>query len=111
MNILVFDCESYGVEYLLWRTSDEVILAKGTVTGIATRTAILKHRLGVGHVHQMVAEMPNCRAAMKWITSSLVDPKIGAIGDLKDIGAVGLRVAHGASKYTAPTPITNEVLE
>lgn len=95
----------------MWRTSDEVILAKGTVTGIGTRTAILKHRLGVDHVHQLVAEVPNCRAAMKWIASCLVDAKIGAVGDLKEIGAVGHRVAHGASKYTAPTPITNEVLE
>jgi acetate kinase len=111
MNILVIDCEAYGVEYLLWEASDDVILARGTVTGVGARTAILKHQVGAQHAHQLVREMPNCRAAIKWIVSTLADSKIGALKSKDEIGAFGYRVAHGASKYTKPALITPEVLE
>jgi acetate kinase len=111
MNILVLDCEAYGVEYLLWRATDNTVLARGTVTGIGTRSAILKHQLGGQHTHQLVAEVANCRAAVKWVLSSLADSKIGAISDRKEIGAVGHRVAHGAIKYKTPALITDEVLK
>lgn len=111
MKILVFDCESYGTEYLLWRATDDSVLARGSITGIGTRSAILKHRPGAQPVHQLVADIANCQAGIKWIISTLVDPKIGVIENEKQIGAVGHRVAHGACKYTTPTLITPEVLE
>jgi acetate kinase len=111
MIILVFDCEAYGTEYLLWRATDDTILARGSVTGIGTRSAILRHRLGAQPVHQLVADIANCRAGIKWIVSTLVDPKIGAVENQKEISAVGHRVAHGACKYTVPTLITPDVLE
>ena len=111
MIILVLDCEAYGVEYLLWRAADSMILGRGTVTGVGTRSAILKHQVGVLPAHQLVAEIPNCRGAVKWVISTIVDPKIGALGDEKEISAVGYRVTHGASKYTEPAMITDEVLD
>jgi acetate kinase len=111
MTILVFDCEAYGIEYLLWRATDDTVLARGSVTGIGTRSAILRHRLGAQPVHQLVADTASCQAGIKWIVSTLVDPKIGAVKDQKEIGAVGHRVAHGACKYTVPTLITPDVLE
>jgi acetate kinase len=111
MTILVFDCEAYGTEYLLWRSSDGLVLARGTVTGIGTRTAILKHQLDVQTTHQMVQEIPDCRAAVKRVISTLTDAKIGAIKDEEQIDAVGHRVAHGASKYTEPVVITGEVMD
>ncbi len=111
MNILVLDSEAYGVEYLLWRATDDTILARGTVSGIGGRTAILKHHVGVQATHQLVEDIPNCRSAIKWIIKSLTDPKIGALKDVSEINAVGHRVAHGASKYTEPALITPEVLD
>ena len=111
MNILVFDCEAYGIEYLLWRSDDNMVLARGTVTGVGTRSAILKHRLGAQPTHQLVREMPDCRSVVKWVVSTLVDPKIGALKDHNEIGAVGHRVAHGASKYTKPAFVSDEVLD
>jgi acetate kinase len=111
MNILVFDCEAYGVEYILWRSDDSMVLARGAVTGVGTRSAILKHRLGAQSTHQLVREMPDCRSAVKWVISTLVDSKIGVLKDQSEIGAVGHRVAHGASKYTKPAFISDDVLD
>jgi acetate kinase len=111
MNVLVFDCEAYGVEYLLWRSSDDLVLARGTVTGIGTRSAVLKHQIGAQHTHQLVAEVADCRAAIRWVISTVADSKIGALESTDQIGAVGYRVTHGAAKYTGPALITPTVLE
>ncbi len=111
MNILVFDCEAYGIEYILWRATDDMVLARGTVDGVGTRSAMLKHHLGGQSPHQLVAEKATCRHAVKWVISTLTDPKIGALRDKSEIGAVGYRVTHGASKYTKPVLITSEVMD
>jgi len=111
MNILVIDSEAYGVEYLLWRADDDTVLARGTVTGIGGRTAILKHQVGAQATHQLVEEIPNCRSAIKWVITSVTDSKLGPLSDVSQINAVGHRVAHGASKYTEPAMITPEVLD
>ena len=111
MNILVIDSEAYGVEYLLWRADDDTVLARGTVTGIGGRTAILKHQVGAQATHQLVEEIPNCRSAIKWVITSVTDSKLGPLSDVSQINAVGHRVAHGASKYTEPAIITPEVLD
>jgi acetate kinase len=111
MNILVFDCEAYGIDYLLWRSTDNMVLARGSVTGVGTRSAVLKHQLGAQSTHQLVSEVPRCIEAVKWVVSTLVDPKIGALSDETEIGAVGFRVAHGASKYAEPALVTDEVLD
>ncbi len=111
MNVLVFDSEAYGVEYLLWRSSDDTVLARGSVTGIGGRTAILKHQVGVETTHQLVEEIASCRSAIKWIVNSITDGKIGALKELSEIEAVGHRVAHGASKYTEPSLVTAEVID
>jgi acetate kinase len=110
MNILVLDCEAYGIEYLLWKSEDNTVTARGTVTGVGTRSAILRHRLGAETTHQLVREMPDVRGAVKWIVSTLLDPKLGAVHDQSGINAVGHRVAHGASKYTKPAFVSDEVL-
>jgi acetate kinase len=110
MNVLVFDCQAYGVEYLLWRSDDNMVLARGTVTGVGTRAAILKHRLGAQSIQQLVREVPNCRSAVKWVVSTLFDSKLGPLREEKEVNAVGYRVTHGASKYTKPAFISDDVL-
>ena len=111
MNILVFDCEAYGIEYVLWRAADNTLLARGNVTGVGTRSAMLKHYVGAQSPHQLVAEKATCRDGIKWVMSTLTDPKIGALSDQSEINAVGYRVTHGASKYTKPVLITSEVMD
>ncbi|MFC1800171.1 acetate kinase, partial [Candidatus Eisenbacteria bacterium] len=111
MNILVFDCEVYGIEYVLWRATDNTVLARGDVTGVGTRSAMLRHHLGSQSPHQLVAEKATCRDAIKWVMSTLTDPKIGAIGDQSEISAVGYRVTHGANKYSKPVLIDSEVMD
>jgi acetate kinase len=110
MIVLVLDSEAYDFDYLLWESSNDEIMARGRVTGVGTRTAILRHQVGAQSTHQVVLDLPDCRTALKHVLSSLSDPKIGAIKSQSEIGAVGHRVVHGCSKYTEPTVITNDVI-
>ncbi|MGD9402998.1 MAG: acetate/propionate family kinase, partial [bacterium] len=110
MIVLVLDSEAYDFDYLLWESTKDEILARGKVTGVGTRTAIMKHQVGAQSTHQVVLDLPDCRTAMKNVVASLVDPKIGAIENESQIGAVGHRVVHGCSKYVEPALITDEVM-
>lgn len=110
MIVLVVDSEAYDFDYLLWESSADEIMARGKVTGIGTRTAILRQEVGAQAAHQVVLDLPDCRTAFRRVLSTLTDPKIGAIGSEGEIGAVGHRVVHGESKYVVPTVITEEVL-
>ncbi len=111
MKILVLDCESYGIEYLLWSSDDDAILARGSVSDIGSRTSVLKHRIGAEVVHHLVEDIPDCRSGVRWIIGVLADRKVGVIGDLSEIDAVGHRVAHGANKYDDPAVIDEKVME
>lgn len=111
MKILVLDCESYGIEYLLWSSDDDAVLARGSVSDIGSRTSVLKHQIGAEVVHHLVSDVPNCRSGVRWIVNVLADEKIGVISDLGEIEAVGHRVAHGASKYYGPALIDEKVIE
>lgn len=111
MKILVLDCESYGIEYLLWSSEDDAVLARGSVSDIGSRTAVLKHRIGAETVHHLVDDIADCRSGVRWIISVLADKKIGVISDLAEIEAVGHRVAHGANKYDTPAIIDEKVIE
>lgn len=110
MIVLVLDSEAYDFDYLLWESTKDEILARGRVTGVGTRTAILRHQVGAQSTHQIVLDLPDCRTALKNVLSSLSDAKIGAIGNVSEIGAVGHRVVHGCSKYMEPTVITDDVI-
>ncbi len=110
MNILVLDSEAYGIEYLLWKASEDTVLARGIVTDVGTRTSILKLQAGGQATHQLVSEIPNVSAAVKWILASLTDTKIGVIKEQEEIAAVGHRVVHGATKYLCPAVVTEEVM-
>jgi acetate kinase len=110
MIVLVLDSEAYDFDYLLWESSEDEILARGKVTGVGTRTAILRHQVGAQSAHQVVLDLPDCRTALKRVLASLVDPKIGALKSESEIGAVGHRVVHGCSKYVEPAVIDADVI-
>jgi acetate kinase len=110
MIVLVLDSEAYDLDYLLWQSSEDEILARGRVTGVGTRTAIIRHQVGAQSAHQLVLDLPDCRTAVRHVVLSLTDPKIGAIASESEIEAVGHRVVHGESKYLEPTLIDDEVI-
>jgi acetate kinase len=110
MIVLVIDSEAYDFDFLLWESDKDEILARGRVTGVGTRTAILRHQVGAQAAHQSVLDIPDCRTALKRILSGLTDSKIGAIKSESEINAVGHRVVHGESKYVEPALIDNDVI-
>ena len=54
--------------------------------------------------------MPTHSEAIQTVLDALVDPKLGVIGSMKEIDAVGHRVVHGGEKFAQSVLITDEVM-
>jgi len=108
MYILVINAGSSSLKYQLFDMDSHEVLAKG-----------LCERIGIGgHLkHNGKAkfeadiEMVDHAAAIKCVIEKLVSPEYGVISDMKEIGAVGHRVVHGAEYFSESKIVTDEVID
>ncbi|MBN2351855.1 MAG: acetate kinase [Spirochaetales bacterium] len=110
MVILTLNCGSSSVKYQLYDWRKRLVIAKGVVERVNTHNSFIKHEtLGKDECTADVP-CPTHREAIKLVTSFLLDPEHGAIGDLSAITAVGHRVVHGADRFSKSTVIDASVL-
>ena len=64
-----------------------------------------------GEKHYEQLPIPNHTEGIKLVLKALVDPKMGVIKDLKEINAVGHRVAHGGELFPKSVRIDQKVIE
>lgn len=110
MQVLVLNSGSSSIKYRLFDGDDGLRLAaRGLVERIGEPT---------GHAEQVVlapdgsttatdddAPVPDHAAGFRWIVSQL---EVAGLAD--DLGAIGHRVVHGGSEFSAPTVIDDAVL-
>ncbi len=109
MKILVVNCGSSSLKYQLIDSETEKALA----VGICERIGIdgrLVHTPAGGEKIRMEADMPDHKAAIKYVLDALTSSEYGVIGHLDEIGAVGHRVVHGGEKFASSIVITDEVI-
>lgn len=109
MKILVVNCGSSSLKYQLIDSETEKALA----VGICERIGIdgrLVHTPTGGEKIRMEADMPDHKAAIKYVLDALTNSEYGVIGHLDEIGAVGHRVVHGGEKFASSIVITDEVI-
>ncbi len=109
MKILVVNCGSSSLKYQLIDSETEKALA----VGICERIGIdgrLVHTPAGGEKIRMEADMPDHKAAIKYVLDALINSEYGVIGHLDEIGAVGHRVVHGGEKFASSIVITDEVI-
>ena len=58
-----------------------------------------------------MADMPDHTAAVKLVIEKLTDPKVGVIGSLSEIDAVGHRVVHGGESFSGSVLVDDEVIK
>ena len=75
-------------------------LAKGLVERIGIEGSKLKHSAGDKKT-EIAQEIPDHEAAAQLMLKILQDPEFGVIKSTDEIGAVGHRVLHGGSAFTA----------
>ena len=100
MKILVVNAGSSSLKYQLIDMDGEKELAKGLVERIGIEGSKLKHSAGDKKT-EIVEPIPDHEAAAQLMLKILQDPEFGVIKSTDEIGAVGHRVLHGGSAFTA----------
>ena len=101
--ILIINAGSSSLKYQVIDMTDESVLCKGLCDRIGIEGSNIAHKYGEGLNGQFKKEVPfkNHTDAMNEVLSALTDKEHGVINDVSEISAVGHRVLHGGSKFTA----------
>ena len=111
MKILVLNCGSSSLKYQLIDMEGEKVLAKGLVERIGIEGSRIKHtKTGLDAVTREVP-FPDHSAAIKYVLDILVDPELGVLKSLDELGATGHRIFHGGEKFTQSVLVTPEVVK
>lgn len=111
MNILVINCGSSSLKYQLIDSESEKVLAKGLCERIGIDGSAITHQPAGGEKLTTKVDMPNHTAAVKYVIEKLVDPQVGVVASLDEIGAVGHRIVHGGEKFASSVVIDDEVIK
>ncbi|KDR94095.1 acetate kinase [Peptoclostridium litorale DSM 5388] len=108
MNVLVINCGSSSLKYQLINMENEEVMAIGLTERIGIEGSRVVHKTS-GEKTIIEEPMKDHRDALRIVLNAIVDPKIGAVKDMKEISAVGHRVVHGGEKFAESVIITDEV--
>ena len=109
MKVLVLNCGSSSIKYKLYNMDNEAVLAQGGVERIGLDNAFIKVKLTNGEKKQIMADLPTHKEGVSLVFKCLLDPKFGAIKDLKEIDAVGHRIVQGGDKYNKSVIVDKQV--
>ena len=111
MKILVVNAGSSSLKYQLIDMEDEKIIAKGLVERIGMPQPGHQKQTVGGKVYEVSGVMIEDHVqATQMMLKALQDPDKGAIRSMVEIGAVGHRVLHGGTKFSASV-IVNETVK
>ena len=109
MKILVLNCGSSSLKYQLFDAETEAVLAKGLCERIGI-DGRLKHEVPGMDKKVFELDLPDHTTAIQAVIDALTNAEYGVIKDVKEINAVGHRVAHGGEHFAKSVIITDEVL-
>ena len=112
MKILVLNCGSSSIKYQLIEMDEKShsVLAKGLLERISLEMGEFTHKWN-GQKHYEQLPIPNHTEGIKIVLQALTNKEYGVIKDLKEIKAVGHRVAHGGEKFTHSVRIDDNVIK
>ena len=111
MKILVINTGSSSLKYQLIDMQNESVLAKGLCDRIGIDNSFIKHTKTGADAVVIEKDLTTHKSAIKEVIKALTDPKIGVIGDMSEISAVGHRVVHGGEKFSASVIIDESVMQ
>ncbi|WP_329904758.1 acetate kinase [Porphyromonas pogonae] len=111
MKVLVLNCGSSSVKYMLIDMPQGDVLAQGGVEKLGLPGSFLKFKMPNGEKVQLEKDMPDHTVAVEFILSTLMSEKYGCIKSFDEIEAVGHRLVHGGNKFSESVAINQEVIE
>lgn len=111
MKILVLNCGSSSIKYqLIDMANNAQVMAKGLLERIGLEMGEFTHKYN-GQKHYEQLPIANHTEGIKIVLKALTDSTIGVIKDLKEIGAVGNRVAHGGELFSGSVLVDDTVIK
>lgn len=113
MIILVLNCGSSSLKYQVLdmrNDNDYSLLAKGLVERIGESMGIINHQVPGKEKHSVEKPVPNHTVGISEVLELLTDKSLGVISSLKEIEAVGHRVAHGGEYFTGSSAIDDDAI-
>jgi len=107
--VLVLNCGSSSVKYEVFRMPHRESLGRGLVERIGEEVGRIEQSTPGGKFGQE-QPIPDHKAAIGLVAQYLVDEHHGILDDIREIGGIGHRVAHGGEKYTSSAIITDDVI-
>ncbi|MDH8702262.1 acetate kinase [Dysgonomonadaceae bacterium PH5-43] len=111
MKILVLNCGSSSIKYKLLDMGANTIMAQGGIEKIGLTGSFLKFTLPNDEKVILEGEILEHRAGIEYILGLITSEKYGCIKSLKEIDAVGHRVAHGGENFNSSVIIDDSVIE
>lgn len=110
MKVLVVNAGSSSLKYQLFDTEHHTVLAKGNCERIGIDHSRLLHKTADGRSREEEIAMEDHAAAIRLVAKTLVDPEVGCLSSIGEIGAVGHRVVHGGPYFSRSVLVTDEVI-
>jgi acetate kinase len=116
MKILILNCGSSSVKYMLYDYDEKWTLAKGIVEKVGIGNSFCVHEKSDVGAITVRHDCPNYAEAIELLLKLLLGKypsyeKYGVIGELREISAVGHRVVHGAEEISRSVIINDEILK
>jgi acetate kinase len=111
MKVLVINAGSSSLKYQLINTADESVIAKGICERIGIGGSSITYKPAGKDAYEAKKDMKNHTDAVKLVLDVLVDPNMGVIKNMNEIGAVGHRIVHGGEKFSSSVIINDEVIK
>jgi acetate kinase len=108
MKIVIINSGSSSIKYQLIEMPQQEVICSGMIDRIGLETSNLTYVTNTNKVEETLP-IANHKIGLNKIAQLLMDDEIGVIKSTKEIQAVGHRVVHGGSSFSAPTYITTEV--
>src|SRR5262245_23021415 len=108
MKILVCNSGSSSLKFSLFEAENELLLAEGGIDWTTTPTQLVFRRPGQPDKREELKLREHGEAIARILTDLLAGPS-ALLRGIDDLDAVGHRVVHGGSRYTAAVRITPEV--
>lgn len=109
MKILVINAGSSSLKYQLFDMDNESIIAKGLCERIGIGGHLKHTPLNGKPVFDEDMDFPTHAEAIAAVLDKLVSKEYGVVESMDEIAAVGHRVLHGGSKFTASQLVTDAV--
>lgn len=108
MKILVINAGSSSLKFQVIDMDNEAVIAKGICEEIGGKSGF-KFKVPGREDYVIKTDLPTHAEALKLVLDTLVDPKLGVLKSVDEIGAVGHRVLHGGDKLSGSVLVTDEV--